>query len=174
MEKKKHSLIPGIFLIGLGLWMLADHVPSIRLIWTDYFYYVLLFCSALLFAEAIRKKNSSPVFLAVITLIIGSFFALRTNGIIFNWTQPVWPIFPFALGIAFFSLFLIRPQDWGVLIPGALFLFFSISAGAEAMFDKDLELTDLFSMYWPVVVIVIGIGVVVSGFLVKGQKKNSK
>lgn len=172
MSPKKLSLTPGFVLILIGLWLMADHVSWIENMWMAYFPFLILFFSAVLFCDAIRRKSRNPVFWAVIYLIIGTFFAFRSYDILFKAGQPFWPVFPISLGIAFVVLFLIKPQDWGVLIPACIFLFFGVSASSDLMFDVTIDWLHVLEVYWPVLVIVVGVGVVFSGFAAKKPQKD--
>ncbi|MFQ5770870.1 MAG: LiaI-LiaF-like domain-containing protein, partial [bacterium] len=64
-----------------------------------------------------------------------------------------------AVGLGFVVLYFIKPQDWGVLIPGSVLLLFGIIFFLRVtgvFYWKD------FADYWPVILIAVGISIVIN------------
>lgn len=166
MEKKKGSLIPGILLIAAGCYFLLRRFIVSLPVWEQIYPVLILILTAFLLWETYRKNNPGTIFWAVFCLITGAFFLLRNYSIIpYLYVDEYWPVFLIAFGLAFIVKFIVHPEDWGALIPGTLLLFYGLkcllSNFEEFYWQHDLYIDDL----WPMIIIVIGIGMVVSGFL---------
>ncbi|MFQ5676439.1 MAG: LiaI-LiaF-like domain-containing protein [bacterium] len=143
-----------------------DELDVIYFRWRHLFPILLLTGSALFFASMASKKEKGAVFPATALLVLGLFFLLRNFDIFsfdyyFYDAHDFWPIFLVAFGLAFIALFFVRSEDWGVLIPGGVLLFlgtvfFLRSAGI--FFWRD------FADFWPVILIVIGLSIVIGSF----------
>ena len=166
MAEKKSSLVPGVLFIVLGLWMFARRFPFLEPhSFHIYPVLVILFAGFLLF-ETARRRHSTALFWGVVILVVGAFFCLRNYGIIsYYYADEYWPVFMFALGLGFLALFIFRPRDWGVLIPAGLFLFFGGILSMRMFHGYFWRWEDIIEEYWPVVLIVIGIGVLAGGLL---------
>ncbi len=164
MTEKKGSLLPGIVFIIVGLWLFARRFHffsphSYRI------YPILLICFALfLFFETIRRRHSGALFWGVVMLVVGGFYFLRNFEIIPHfYIDEYWPIFLLALGLGFITLFIYHPRDWGVLIPGVLFLFFGMGFSLRSIDEFFWRWEHILENYWPIILIVIGLGVFMSG-----------
>lgn len=165
MSEKKASLIPGIILIVLGLWFLVRRFPYL----SDYSFQIypilLILFSIFLFVEAARRHHNGALFWGSVILVIGGFFCLRNYGIIpYFYADEYWPIFLVALGIGFIAMFIYHPNDWGLIIPAALFLFFGVVFSLRTFHGYFWHWADLITDYWPVVLIIIGVGVFLGAF----------
>ena len=163
MEKRERSFVPGIVLIVIGFYFLLKQlgvffyfrmyqIYPIGLIVLGAFFLVLVF----------TKKDKGAAFAATVFLVLGVFFFLRNFVFLPHYldhSRNFWPIFLIAPGLGFIVLYLFKRQDWGVLIPGAILLFLGISAFLEI---SGLYYWEDFTRYWPVILIVIGLGIVVS------------
>ncbi|MBN1550938.1 hypothetical protein JW979_05700 [bacterium] len=171
MEKKKNSIMPGIVLITIGIWFLARHWTDSSLFWYRTYPLLMLGFSGFLFLETRRRANSGALFWAVALLIVGGFYILRNYGMLEEYyLDEYWPVYMLAAGIAFIVMFIVNPKEWGVLIPGALLSFFGGTQLLENLDDNYWEYGNYFEEYWPVILIVIGTGVIISG-VTQSRKK---
>ena len=159
MNNSKTSLLPGFFLIGLGLLLLIHKLDLFYFGWPRTYPLIFILVGLTLFISATLKRNGSAVFWGTIFSLFGLFFFLRNFHFIeYYYIHEIWPIFFMILGIAFFILFIVKPQDWGVLIPGSIFLFLGVIFLARNFhYWRALE---LIQRYWPLLLIVIGVGVI--------------
>lgn len=164
MTDKKGSLVPGILFIVVGLWLFARRFHFLSP-YSFHIYPILLLLFALfLFIETGRRRHSGPLFWGVVILIIGGFYSLRNYEIIPHfYLDEYWPIFLVAPGMGFFALFVFHPRDWGVLIPAVLFLFFGVGFSLQTFNGYFWEWERIMVTYWPVILIIIGLGIFLGG-----------
>ena len=126
-KRDKRSLVIGIILILAGAFIIAE-----RYIDFYYRYYlgwdvVLPALGALLGAYILVKAfigpNRGNVFMGTIFLSLGVYFFLRNTYIIriLNWYES-WPVIIIAVGLGFLMMFIVKPKDWGPIIPAFILL----------------------------------------------------
>jgi peptidoglycan/LPS O-acetylase OafA/YrhL len=166
MDEKKSSLIPGVLFIVLGLWLFARRFPFLEHHSFQIYPVLLVLFAGFLLYEMSRRRNTSALFWGVVVLVVGAFFFLRNYGVVsYYYADEYWPVFIFALGLGFLALFIYRPRDWGVLIPAGIFLFFGGILCIRLFHGYFWHWEDIIEQYWPVLLIVIGIGVLAGGLL---------
>jgi hypothetical protein len=164
MLNKHRSLAPGLLLIVAGALLLAYQLELFDFRWQQVYPVLMLAIGAILFAFAIANKAKGQLFPGTILLLLGLFFALRNFdlfefGYYFYDFRDFWPVLLIIFGIGFFVQFLFKPDDWGLMIPGAFLLFFGTvfllkSFGYFFWYD----LID----YWPAILIAIGLVIVIA------------
>ena len=164
MTEKRGSLIPGILFIVLGSWLFIRRFYFFKS-YSYHIYPILLILFAIfLFIETIRRGHSGALFWGIVILVIGGFYFLRNFEIIpYFYIDEYWPIFLLALGMGFIALFIYHPRDWGVIIPAALFLFFGIGFSLNTFNGYFWRWEHILENYWPVILIIVGLGVLVGG-----------
>lgn len=171
MVEKKGSLIPGILFIVIGLWLFARRFFFFTPYWIRIYPIILIFFAVLLFIETSRRNHSGSLFWGVVLLSVGGFFFLRNFAIIpYFYADEYWPIFLLSLGMGFIALFVLNPRDWGIIIPAGLFLFFGIGFSLHTFHTYFWGWERFIENYWPMILILIGLGVLIRGFL-PPQKK---
>lgn len=159
MDKSKSSLLPGFFLIGLGFILLVHELNLFYLDWTRTYPIIFILIGLTLFVSVIINKNSSVVFWGTIFFLFGFFFFLRNFDFIeYYHPHDIWPIFFIIFGIAFIVLFVVKPQDWGVLIPGCLFVLIGTTFLARNFHFWRVQ--EIVERYWSLLLIIIGIGII--------------
>jgi len=170
MVEKKGSLVPGILLIVIGLWFFARRFLYFTPHWIRIYPVLFILFGIFLFFETFRRQHSGALFWGVVFLFLGGFFSLRNFGIIpYFYADEYWPIFLLAVGVGFVGLFAFRPRDWGVLIPAFLFLFFGVGFSLHTFPGYFWGWERFLENYWPIILILVGLGVFVSGL--QGRKK---
>ncbi|MDZ7261295.1 MAG: DUF5668 domain-containing protein [candidate division KSB1 bacterium] len=171
MEGNKKSIIPGVLLIVVGLLLLLSRLDLLQFNWGHLYPLLLMALGLLCFLTIRRRKDAGAVFPGTIFFLLGLFFFLRNYDLIYYlYPDEIWPIFLIIFGLAFIALYLFKPQDWGVLIPGSLLLFFGI-----VFFLRELDLIywrtqEYIERFWPLILIVIGTGIVLSSLTRKTEK----
>jgi hypothetical protein len=166
MVENKRSLIPGILFIVIGLWLFARRFFFFTPYWICIYPIILIFFAILLFIETSRRHHSGSLFWGVVLLSVGGFFFLRNFGIIpYFYADEYWPIFLLCLGMGFIALYILNPRDWGIIIPAGLFLFFGIGFSLHTFHAYFWGWERFIENYWPMILIVIGLGVLIRGFL---------
>ena len=162
--------MPGVLLIGFGLWLILD-----RMHLNAEFDIILPVLGGVagifLLFEAFRLKSESSIFWGTSILLVSLFFALRNSGaIMYLYPDEYWPIFPLALGLGFLSKFLMRPSRWGVLIPGVILLMVGVTGALEISGLWYDGWSSMWSYFWPILIILIGVGILFNSF--RQQKKS--
>ncbi|MBN2356914.1 hypothetical protein JXO59_12435 [candidate division KSB1 bacterium] len=168
MKKHTSNVVIGAILIVIGLGLILKRMDILSFGWDELYPLVLILLGGMS-ALSVIKGDKSASFWSAFLLLCGFATFFRNYGIIDAfWTLELWTIVVLAFGISFFVLYFFKPQDWGILVPGAIVTFF----GLIFLFD-DLNVSwmTLENMrdYWPVILIIIGIGVVISALTRKSQ-----
>ncbi|MBN2103732.1 hypothetical protein JW835_06805 [bacterium] len=174
MKHKRNSLVPGILLIAFGCYFLLRRFIVTFPIWEQLYPILILVLAGLLLWDTYRNNRPGTLFWAVFFLCIGAFFLLRNYDIIpYLYVEEYWPVFLLAFGLSFIVKFIVNPRDWGALVPGTFLLFF----GLKHLLDNFEEFYWEHSYYiddlWPLIIIVIGIGMLISG-IYTSKIKNSE
>lgn len=163
MSEKRKSAIPGVILIILGVVFLLRQLEILYVGWRQLAPIILLALGILFLVSAFTKKDKGAVFPGSVLLVLGFFFLFRNFRLLsfdyyFYNGGEYWPIFLVAFGLGFLALFVVKPHDWGVLIPGGILLFFGVIFMLERLgyfYWQD------FADFWPVILIVIGLGLII-------------
>lgn len=177
-KRDNRSLVIGIILILAGAFIIAE-----RYIDFYYRYYlgwdvVLPALGALLGAYILVKAfigpNRGNVFMGTIFLSLGVYFFLRNTYIIriLNWYES-WPVIIIAVGLGFLMMFIVKPKDWGPIIPAFILLVLGGGFLAEEWGLWYGDFWDLVADYWPVILILIGLKIVITGFRKKPKEESS-
>ena len=165
MSTQKPSFVPGGILIIIGLWFLARRIFYFTDYWDLILPFLLIGFSLFFFFETVRRKRTETLFWGVVLFLIALFFIARN----FNWIEyyfcdEYWPIFLLAPGLAFIAQFIMRPQNWGVLIPGCILLFIGVGSSFHSFNYSFWEMKPFFNKFWPVLIIFLGILILIGGF----------
>jgi hypothetical protein len=169
--KRRGALVPALFLILLGVFFLLVNfgaLPrlSIAQLWPGIIVLVgLMFWGGYLLG---RQHDAGLAFVGTIVTLVGAFFFLFTLHVNIPGYGPVewsdmgrlWPAFPLIVGVAFVVLWLAgRLRDVGVLFPAAILLI--VGLGGFAFTLGDIPGWQNLLNWWPVLLIVLGLGVLV-------------
>jgi len=159
MTNAKTSLLPGIFLIFLGLILLIHKLDIFYFDWYKTYPFIFALIGLTLVLSAIFNKSGSATFWGTVFLLFGALFIVRNYGVVdYFYFHQIWPVFFLIFGIAFIVLFIVKPQDWGVLIPGSIFLFIGISFLLRNYHFWRFQ--EIVARYWPLLFILIGIFII--------------
>jgi hypothetical protein len=161
MSNHKHSIWPGLILIIIGALLLVHKLTPYSFGWYEIYPLILIALGALIFVSVIGKRDKGAVFFGTIFFLLGLFFFLRNYDIIpYYYMREVWPTFLIILGLAFGSIFITKPSDWGVLIPAGIFLFLGVVFLLRKLHVIYWDIGDIIADYWPVILIIIGGGII--------------
>ncbi len=172
MAEKDRSILPGIVLILIGVVFLLQQLDVFYFRWR-HIYPVILLAFGALFAVAIfTKGDRGAAFPATVLIVLGVFFVFRNFELFsvdyyFYRFHDFWPIFLIAFGLGFIVLFLFKPEDWGVLVPGGVLLFFGAIFFLDAI---DILYWRNIRDFWPVILIAVGMSMVIKGLRKKPEK----
>jgi hypothetical protein len=164
MDKDRKSMMPGLVLAGVGIWLLSRNLTFHSLFWLKAYPVLLLSFAAALFWEYQRTRHHSSLFWGSVVLVIGLFCCIRNYRLMpYVFFDETWPVFLLALGIGFLVRFLVQPRDWGVLFPAGFFLFIGAESVVHSMEGEWAERMEQGMRYWPAALILLGIGLIASG-----------
>ena len=165
-----HAWIPGLLMILVGVSILLVKFDFIEFGWHQLYPILSLCFGALLFILCISRRDKGIVFPGTLFLSLGIYFFLRNYGFIrFYDFDRIWPVFLVALGLSFVALFIAYPRDWGVMVPGSLFLFFGITLLIDTI-GKYWWWHELAANYWALIIVCIGLSILVSSLFRKKQE----
>ncbi len=167
MKKYSSNLTFGVLLILIGGGLLLKQMGFFEFGWDEIYPVALLILGAMSMMSVARgDKNAS--FWGSFLLICGAYTFLKNYGIVdFPWQVNTWSVILLAFGISFIVLYLLKPQDWGVLIPGAILTFFGLVAIFENLSWFSFR---VLRDFWPAILIVIGLGIILSSFARKPHR----
>ena len=160
---KRSSIFPGMILIIIGTMLLVHKIIPEFMNWRHIYPLILLALgvSMILSVSFKSKTGKGAVFPGTILFFIGLFFFLRNFGLVeYYYVREIWPIFIFIVGLGFLALFIAKPSDTGVLIPAVILLFIGVISLLNKLYLIDIELWEIVSDYWPVILIVVGAGII--------------
>jgi hypothetical protein len=168
MSPRRGALLPGIILIGLGGWLLAQNLglplPGLERLWPIFPMGLGLVLLLRYFTDG--RRDEGLVFSGIAGLLTGAFFLAFTLSR-WEWAQmrQLWPTFIVIGGVAFLAQWLVRPRQWGLLIPMSLALLVGgglllINTGA-----LQRELAEQLFKFWPVALILAGLSTLASAIL---------
>jgi hypothetical protein len=170
---KRGNVIGGLIVIAIGIWFLLDSLeviklPSIGRLWPIF---PTLAGLAFMAAYFMRSDNEDgPFYLipGVGAFLTGIFFFFFTFDV-FEWAAMgrLWPVFPLIGGIAFSATWLAGGRKessllvpvGGALTVGIISLIITLGGFSIALIVN----------YWPVILIVIGLGILARNLIVKGS-----
>lgn len=168
MSRRRGAIVPGLVLIVIGAWLLADQLgvrlPRMEALWPG-----LIVLAGLAFlgqALVSGRREGGLVFVGVCALLTGAFFFLFTlnirlpipplrDGARWDDMAVLWPVFPAIGGMGFLGSWLIA-RERGLWFPalvalavGAVGIGFTLGLVGPAVAAQAAKL-------WPLVIILAG------------------
>ena len=171
MRRRSGAVLLGLLLVALGAWLLAGtlgvRLPGLERVWPVGLIVLGLAFITQFFAGG--RRSEGLVFTGVATTLLGGFFLAITLGRL-AWSDAgrLWPIYILIGGLAFLAQWLVRPGERGLLVPAVL-----AAGGATLALALGLVRADIAEQIirlWPVVLIVLGLGLLGS-YMLSGRKK---
>lgn len=165
MSNRRGALLPGILLMLLGAWLLARNlnlpVPRLDQLWPGLL--VLFGFGFLVRFLAGGRREEGLVFVGVAATLTGAFFLIITLGAL-DWSAmgAYWPVLVLIGGLAFLGQWLARPTERGLLVPAVLALLVGAVGLVFTLGLLDPALAAQAARLWPLVLIVLGLGLLVS------------
>jgi hypothetical protein len=167
MRHRRGALLPGLALVLVGLWLLAGalgwNLPGLGALWPIFPLGFGLGCLWQYFQDG--RRSHGLVFTGISAALVGVLFFTITFGLV-QWgdLSRLWPVFILIAGAAFLGQWVAQPSERGLLAPG----LGALAVGAIALlFTLDLlgaPATALAARLWPVLLIVLGLGLLASYF----------
>jgi len=174
MNKRRSTVIPGLFLILLGIWFLLTNL-GIELFSFEKLWPLLIILGGTAFLISwITAPAHDPglAFAGTAAVLTGAFFLGFTWGV-WEWAEMerLWPAFPTIGGFAFLVLWAAgRFREWGLLIPA----LGGLAVGGVAflltfqLLPPDLGPTLL--KLWPLLLVLMGVVILAQTLLGRGRR----
>jgi|WetSurMetagenome_2_1015567.scaffolds.fasta_scaffold597402_2 hypothetical protein len=149
----------GIVLIVIGLAMLLDRFDVFNLRFSTIFWPMVSLCGLVLVGRGYAQERRGRVFWGTVLFLYGIFFVLRSIDYFEIYGYTFFPASFLVFGLAFFMMYLCNFRDWPLLIPSMILLGIgSLILMNEYGFLYPYEVFDIIHMYWPVALILFGVG----------------
>ncbi|MFQ5577158.1 MAG: hypothetical protein ACE5G8_09260 [Anaerolineae bacterium] len=175
MANGRQSLWAAVALIAVGVWFLLRNLglnlPGLEHLWPGFI--ILGGASALWAYYSGRNPDPGQIFLGIAALGVGAFFLLLTlnawlpvlGRLSWGAMGQLWPAFILIGGAAFLGQFVLAGfKDPGLLVVGVLALVVGLAAFVFTLGFLSRTLVEQALKFWPVILIVLGIGALVSAF----------
>ena len=159
MKRNRGSIVAGIFLVGLGGWLLAQQlgvwVPGLSQLWPGL---VVLGGAAALLAY-VSEREPDQLFLGVAGVLVGGCFFLFTLGRL-DWQADMpryWPAFLIIFSLASVAQWLAAPDRRGYLVQAGVSLLVGLFFFAYYFNLLSGLLVRQVQQLWPLLLIVAGL-----------------
>ncbi|MBC8204734.1 hypothetical protein ISS30_05000 [bacterium] len=164
MQGRKSASL-GVAIIVVGIVLLLHSMDF----WDFHWSIILIILGGVFLFGAFFSSERGMVFPGSLLFLLGLFFYLRYNNILYDPMHYQWPIFPIIVGAAFLLTYIFNPEDWGLLIPAGILLLVGLLFLADNYRVIRIDAGDLIRDWWPLVFIIIGLKLIVEA----GRRKNS-
>ncbi len=176
MSQRRGAILPGLILILVGGWLLAQNLgvalPGLDQLWPAFpLIGGLAFILQFFLGE---RKDDGLIFVGVAAALVGAFFFAFTlgplsfdEGDMAGW----WPVFVLIGAAAFLAQWLVRPRQWGLLVPAGLALLVGLIALAATQRRFSPELLEQIVRLWPLTLIIGGLASLASYLI--GRRRES-
>ena len=167
MSNRRPAVIPALFLILFGAWLLAQNLgvplPSWNAAWPGL---LVFFGLAFLLQYFLGgRREGGLVFVGMVAVLLGAFFFAFTLGY-YRWNDMgrYWPVFVLIGSAAFFGQWLMQPRERGLLVPAFLALVVGGVALPITLQAVNPALAEIVIKFWPLVLVLVGLGLLASVF----------
>jgi len=169
MKNRAETIIPGIILILLGLFLLLQQFLPDFFGWGNIWPIFPTLAGIAFLIGGLFSRNRDPglLFVGTAVTLVGLFFFAFTFDL-FEWADmgKLWPAFPVIGGLAFLALFFgSKSRDWSVAGVGCAAIAVGVIAFAFTLFSLPGSLIDILVKLWPLGLIFIGLIGLASAFL---------
>lgn len=160
--KRSSSIVWGLLFILLGAFLIADRVLNLHLASMNVLWPLFILVPGLVFEFSYFLSRSNPGLLVPggILTTIGALFMFETLTPRNFWGYT-WPIYPLAVAIGLYQLYIFGGRERGLLVPVTILGGFSAAALVSMLFS-----TDIMNVLIPAVLIILG-----AYIIIKGQKR---
>lgn len=154
---KKNSALGGFVLVVVGALMLANNLGNWNLFSMDWLWPMFILIPGLIFELGYFSNRRNPGLLVpggiLTTVGLLFFFEILTN---WQWAEFTWPVYPLAVAIGLFQLYLFSGRPFGLLIP--VFILTAVSVVAFTfMFINTLNQWVNLGLIFPCLLVLVGL-----------------
>ncbi len=161
MPNRRPAIIPALFLILFGAWLLAQNLGVPLPGWDAGWPGLLVFFGVAFLLQYFvgGRRDTGLVFVGVAAALLGAFFfAFTLHYYRWNDMGRYWPVFVLIGSAAFFGQWLAQPRERGLLVPAFLALAVGGVALPITLQAVNPALAELVIKFWPLVLVVLGLG----------------
>ena len=148
----------GILLIIFGAAMLMDRLGVINIDFANLFWPLMMIVGLMIVGKGFASDKRGKIYWGTVLFMYSLFFLMRSidtfelHGYIF------FPASFLIFGIAFFMMYLTNLKDWPLLIPSVVLCFIgAMFILTEYGFLYKWEVWDIVRLWWPVILILFGL-----------------
>lgn len=175
--RRRGSILPGLILVIIGVIMLLDQTGIYFFHWGLILPLLAVVLGLYMWVRALRSKEKRGVFTGTLLIVFGGFFLLWNYGPFYNhfYFRSYVPIFPIAIGLAFFALFIVDFRKWWALFPAAFFLSIGGIGLASTLYIlqnmiyRSRDIIHVITDYFPMILVGIGLLLII-GSMRKARK----
>ncbi|MDI6765665.1 MAG: DUF5668 domain-containing protein [Bacteroidota bacterium] len=160
----------GIALIIVGAAMLVDHLNIINIAFSSIFWPLLMVIGIFAVGKGFSQNRLRKIYWGTVLFLYSLFFFLRSIDSIELYSFVFLPASFIIFGVGFFMMYLNNFKDWHFLIPallltgiGSLFLLTEYGCFSHR------EVWDAVRTYWPVILILFGLAILLKRYNVKSD-----
>jgi hypothetical protein len=161
---KRKNYFGGIILIAIGIAAMLSNVFNIHLFTMSRLWPLFVLVPGLCFEAGYFSRMKEPGLLVPggILTTIGTLFLFETYT---NWSfaEYTWPVYPLAVAIGLFQLYLFGGRKFGLLVPVFILTAVSVIAFATMLLGNIFYWVNT-SLVIPIVFIVIGVYMLIKNF----------
>lgn len=155
----------GLVLIVLGLFMLLDRFDLMRFHFSSIFWPLMMLLGIVAAARGFNHNKRGKVFWGSVLFLYSLYFLLKSIDYFDISGQTVFPATFLIFGIAFLMLYINNMKDWPFLIPSLMLIGIgSAFLLSEYGFLYRWDVIDAVRTYWPVILILTGIALLMRRF----------
>lgn len=167
--KKNASFIAGIILITIGVLLV---LRQYRILDFDYLRsYGLFFVGILFLLNGIAQSSPHRIYFSSAMTLVGFYYILDILGVIYAVRELSIAAYTLIIGLSFYPVFVFGTKKLNSLLLGNLFtliglmfLFWHLEVINHRFFIR------LFDRYWPLVIVILGVILVISAFQIRLKK----
>lgn len=151
----------GVALIAFGVLLLVDRLNVWNIDFSDIFWPLIMIMGLFIVAGGFSSVRKGKIFGGTLLFLYALFFFLRTFDQIDFHGHIFFPASFLIFGIAFLMLFFNNVREWFYLIPAVMLLAVGIAfIFSELGYLYRWEVWDAVRTYWPLVLVLLGLGIV--------------
>lgn len=166
MNCKRHSIVPGLILIALGIIIILHSTGVFRIDWDIIWTYVIIFLGILFWLGFLLDRSDVGVLMpgsVLITVGLALNYAARNGWHTMNY---LWPFFILAPAFGFYAMFLLGNRDRGLLVPAGILTVIGVIFLLQSM-DYSVRYA------WAIGLIVIGALLLFRGIRKRDEESDS-
>jgi LiaF transmembrane domain/LiaI-LiaF-like transmembrane region len=148
----------GILLVAVGIIMLLDHFKVFSIDFSNIFWPLMMLVGIAIVSKGFSGNQRGKIFWGSLLFLYSLFFFLRSIDYFDIHGRLIFPASFIIFGVAFFMMYLGNTKDWPLIIPAAILggmgiIFILTEYGYLYRWDVWDAIVD----YWPVLLILVGI-----------------